>query len=54
MPALNLSEASGASINDIAHAVGVPNVEGLRYHVRNQVVVAQTSFLSKKHTGNTV
>jgi len=44
MQARTLLETSEASIDDIAHAVGVPNVEGLRYHFRNHFGVSPGQY----------
>jgi len=44
MRARTLLETSQASIDDIAQAVGVPTVEGLRYHFRNHFGVSPGQY----------
>lgn len=44
MRARTLLETSDASIDDIAQTVGVPNVEGLRYHFRNHFGVSPGQY----------
>lgn len=44
MQARTLLETSEASIDDIAHTVGVPNTETLRYHFRNQFGVSPGQY----------
>ncbi|MEH6497514.1 MAG: transcriptional regulator FtrA [Pseudomonas marincola] len=44
MQARTLLETSEASINDIAQAVGVPSVEGLRYHFRTHFGVSPGQY----------
>jgi len=42
--ARTLLETSQGSINDVAEAVGMPNVEGLRYHFRNHFGVSPGQY----------